>query len=80
MDEWTRYALKRRFYADARKRRGVSVAECAAAMGVSTSTWHRRASQAARDDSSAHHWCMRSLELAHTPLQNAAGNSHREQG
>lgn len=81
MTPQTRYALKRRFYQTVRRRRGVSVRECAAAKGWSTSTWHRRAKKAAEGDTDAHNAVLRSIELAHTPpLQDTPRACDRERG
>ncbi|WP_420429221.1 hypothetical protein [Kordiimonas sp.] len=63
----SRYDLNRHFFNMKRRRACVTVQQCAAAAGVSTSTWYRRCRAAALGDDTARSQVIASIEAAYTP-------------
>jgi len=65
----SKYGLNRRFILTLRRRRGVTVSDCAKAMNYSVSTWYNRERRAALGDDRAKAEVIYSIEKAHTPPQ-----------
>ena len=71
------YALTRQFHKVLRRRRGVTVKQCAAAMGCSVSTWYNHSRKAALGLYASQNKVVASIEAAHTPpLQDTPRPRH----